>query len=94
MKLLDILNEERPVYKNEFKVMYTVLKDKDFSKGTAVYKDEADARKFFNDLQKDDEVVSITLRKFVGPDSSRDMMGGVAKHEGSSLIVTGKPQFL
>jgi hypothetical protein len=85
MKLLDILNEERPVYKNEFKVMYTVLKDKDFSKGTAVYKDEADAKKFFNDLQKDDEVVSATLRKFVGPDSSKDMMGGAAKHEGSSF---------
>jgi hypothetical protein len=85
MKLLDLLNEERPVYKNEFKVMYTVLKDKDFSKGTAVYKDEKDARKFFNDLQKDDEVVSAKLRKFVGPDSSRDMMGGAAKHEGSSF---------
>jgi len=64
-------------------VKYTVLKDKDFSKGTASYKDEADAKKFFNDLQKDDEVISAILRKKVGPDSSMNMMGGAAKHLGS-----------
>jgi len=80
MKLLDILNES-----TEYLVKYTVLKDKDFSKGTASYKDEADAKKFFNDLQKDDEVISATLRKKVGSDSSRDMMGGAAKHLGSEF---------
>ena len=80
MKLLDILNEN-----TEYLVKYTVLKDKDFSKGTASYEDEADAKKFFNDLQKDDEVISATLRKKVGPDSSRDMMGGAAKHLGSEF---------
>ena len=80
MKLLDILNEG-----TEYLVKYTVLKDKDFSKGTASYKDEADAKKFFNDLQKDDEVISAILRKKVGPDSSRDMMGGAAKHLGSEF---------
>lgn len=80
MKLLDILNEN-----TEYLVKYTVLKDKDFSKGTASYKDEADAKKFFTDLQKDDEVISATLRKKVGPDSSRDMMGGAAKHLGSEF---------
>lgn len=80
MKLLDILNEG-----TEYLVKYTVLKDKDFSKGTASYKDEADAKKFFNDLQKDEEVISATLRKKVGPDSSRDMMGGAAKHLGSEF---------
>ena len=78
MKLLDILNEN-----TEYLVKYTVLKDKDFSKGTASYKDEADAKKFFTDLQKDDEVISATLRKKVGPDSSMNMMGGAAKHLGS-----------
>ena len=78
MKLLDILNEN-----TEYLVKYTVLKDKDFSKGTASYKDEADAKKFFNDLQKDDEVISATLRKKVGPDSSMNAMGGAAKHLGS-----------
>jgi hypothetical protein len=80
MKLLNILNEN-----TEYLVKYTVLKDKDFSKGTASYKDEADAKKFFTDLQKDDEVISATLRKKVGPDSSRDMMGGAAKHLGSEF---------
>jgi hypothetical protein len=84
MKLLDILNEQRPEYKNEYKVMYTVLKDKDFSKGTATYKDEADARKFFDDITKDDEVISARLRKFTGPDSSQDMMGGAMKSLGRS----------
>ena len=84
MKLLDILNEQQPEYKNEYKVMYTVLKDKDFSKGTATYKDEADARKFFNDMTKDDEVISARLRKFTGPDSSQDMMGGAMKSLGRS----------
>jgi hypothetical protein len=84
MKLLDILNEQRPEYKNEYKVMYTVLKDKDFSKGTATYKDEADARKFFDDMTKDDEVISARLRKFTGPDSSQDMMGGAMKSLGRS----------
>lgn len=78
MKLLDILNEG-----TEYLVKYTVLKDKDFSKGTASYKDEADAKKFFTDLQKDDEVISAILRKKVGPDSSMDTMGGAAKHLGS-----------
>lgn len=78
MKLLDILNEN-----TEYLVKYTVLKDKDFSRGTASYKDEADAKKFFTDLQKDDEVISATLRKKVGPDSSMNMMGGTAKHLGS-----------
>ncbi len=78
MKLLDILNEG-----TEYLVKYTVLKDKDFSRGTASYKDEADAKKFFTDLQKDDEVISATLRKKVGPDSSMDTMGGAAKHLGS-----------
>ena len=80
MKLLDILNEN-----TEYLVKYTVLKDKDFSRGTASYKDEADAKKFFTDLQKDGEVISATLRKKVGPDSSRDMMGGAAKHLGSEF---------
>ena len=80
MKLLDILNEN-----TEYLVKYTVLKDKDFSRGTASYKDEVDAKKFFTDLQKDDEVISATLRKKVGPDSSRDMMGGAAKHLGSEF---------
>ena len=84
MKLLDILNEQRPEYKNEYKVKYTVLKDKDFSKGTATYKDEADARKFFNDMTKDDEVISARLIKFTGPDSSQDMMGGAMKSLGRS----------
>ena len=84
MKLLDILNEQGPEYKNEFKVSYTVLKDKDFSKGTATYKDEADARKFFNDIVKDEEVISAKLRKFTGPDSSQDMMGGAMKSLGRS----------
>lgn len=84
MKLLDILNEQQPEYKNEYKVMYTVLKDKDFSKGTATYKDEADARKFFDDITKDDEVISARLRKFTGPDSSQDMMGGAMKSLGRS----------
>ena len=84
MKLLDILNEQQPEYKNEYKVMYTVLKDKDFSKGTATYKDEADARKFFDDMTKDDEVISARLRKFTGPDSSQDMMGGAMKSLGRS----------
>lgn len=78
MKLLDILNEN-----TEYLVKYTVLKDKDFSRGTASYKDEADAKKFFTDLQKDDEVISATLRKKVGPDSSMNAMGGMAKHLGS-----------
>tara|TARA_B100000900_G_scaffold311362_1_gene270159 strand:- start:958 stop:1935 length:978 start_codon:yes stop_codon:yes gene_type:complete len=78
MKLLDILNEG-----TEYLVKYTVLKDKDFSRGTASYKDEADAKKFFTDLQKDNEVISATLRKKVGPDSSMDTMGGMAKHLGS-----------
>ena len=80
MKLLNILNEN-----TEYLVKYTVLKDKDFSRGTASYKDEADAKKFFTDLQKDNEVISATLRKKVGPDSSRDMMGGAAKHLGSEF---------
>jgi len=84
MKLLDILNEQGPEYKNEFKVSYTVLKDKDFSKGTATYKDEADARKFFNDMVEDEEVISARLRKFTGPDSSQDMMGGAMKSLGRS----------
>lgn len=84
MKLLDILNEQGPEYKNEFKVSYTVLKDKDFSKGTATYKDEADARKFFNDMVEDEEVISAKLRKFTGPDSSQDMMGGAMKSLGRS----------
>ena len=81
------LNEERPPYKNEFKVTYTVLKGKDASTGTAVYANEEDARKFFNDIIKDDEVISAKLRKFVGPDSSRDEMGGFAKHEGSAIDI-------
>jgi len=84
MKLLDILNEQGPEYKNEIKVSYTVLKDKDFSKGTATYKDEADARKFFNDMVEDEEVISAKLRKFTGPDSSQDMMGGAMKSLGRS----------
>ena len=77
MKLLDILNEG-----TEYLVKYTVLKDKDFSKGTASYKDEGDAKKFFDDMVQDDEVISATLRKKTGPDSSQDMMGGAMKSLG------------
>ena len=77
MKLLDILNEG-----TEYLVKYTVLKDKDFSKGIASYKDEGDAKKFFNDMVQDDEVISATLRKKTGPDSSQDMMGGAMKSLG------------
>ena len=77
MKLLDILNEG-----TEYLVKYTVLKDKDFSKGTASYESEEDAKKFFDDMVKDDEVISATLRKKTGPDSSQDMMGGAMKSLG------------
>jgi len=77
MKLLDILNEG-----TEYLVKYTVLKDKDFSKGTASYKDKEDAEKFFNDMVQDDEVISATLRKKTGPDPSQDMMGGAMKSLG------------
>jgi hypothetical protein len=80
MKLLDILNEG-----TEYMVKFTVLKDKDFSKGTATYADEGAAKKFFTDLQKDDEIISATLRKKVGPDSSKDMMGGAAKYMGGEI---------
>ena len=81
MKLLDILNESLTTYM----VKFTVLKDKDFSKGTATYADEGAAKKFFTDLQKDDEIISATLRKKVGPDSSKDMMGGAAKYMGGEI---------
>jgi len=80
MKLLDILNEG-----TEYMVKFTVLKDKDFSKGTATYADKGAAKKFFTDLQKDDEIISATLRKKVGPDSSKDMMGGAAKYMGGTI---------
>ena len=77
MKLLDILKEG-----TEYKVSYTVLKDKDFSKGSASYESGEDAKKFFDDMVKDDEVISATLRKKTGPDSSQDMMGGAMKSLG------------
>jgi len=77
MKLLDILNEG-----TEYLVKYTVLKDKDFSKGTASYESEEDAKKFFDDMVKDSEVISATLRQKTGPDSSQDMMGGAMKSLG------------
>ena len=77
MKLLDILKEG-----TEYKVSYTVLKDKDFSKGSASYESGEDAKKFFDDMVKDDEVISATLRKKTGPDSSQDMMGGFMKSLG------------
>ena len=77
MKLLDILNEG-----TEYLVKYTVLKDKDFSKGTASYENKEDAKKFFDDMVKDSEVISVTLRQKTGPDSSQDMMGGAMKSLG------------
>lgn len=77
MKLLDILNEG-----TEYLVKYTVLKDKDFSKGTASYENKEDAKKFFDDMVKDSEVISATLRQKTGPDSSQDMMGGAMKSLG------------
>ena len=80
MKLIDILQEAV----TEYKVSYTVLRGKDFSKGAAIYKDEADARKFYNDMVNDEEVISAKLEKIFGADSSKDALGGAAKYLGGS----------
>ena len=80
MKLINILKEAI----TEYKVSYTVLKDKDFSKGSAIYKNEADAKKFFDDMVNDEEVISAKLEKIFGADSSMDQLGGAAKYLGGS----------
>ena len=69
MKLLDILQEAV----TEYKVSYIVLKNKNVSKGSASYKDLADASKFFDSLTKDPELYSARLEKIFGADSSSDI---------------------
>ena len=71
MKLLDILLENTLEYKVEF----VTIKDKDVSQGSALYKDLADAKKFFDSLTDDPEVYRAELKKVIGADSSRDVAG-------------------
>ena len=83
MKLLDILQEAV----TEYKVSYTVIKNKNVSKGSASYKDLADASKFFDSLTKDPEVYRAQIDKILGEDSSRDM-GGARYMGGKEEIVS------
>ena len=48
MKLLDILLENTLEYKVEF----IIIKDKDVSQGSALYKELADAERFFDSIIK------------------------------------------
>tara|TARA_R110001632_G_scaffold40251_5_gene100768 strand:- start:14726 stop:16057 length:1332 start_codon:yes stop_codon:yes gene_type:complete len=82
MKLLDILQEAV----TEYKVSYIVLKNKNVSKGSASYKDLADASKFFDSLTKDPELYSARLEKIFGADSSSDI-GGAKYMGGKETIV-------
>ena len=83
MKLIDILQEAV----TEYKVSYTVIKNKNVSKGSASYKDLADASKFFDTLTKDPEVYRAQIDKILGADSSRDM-GGAQYMGGKEEIVS------
>lgn len=83
MKLLDILQEAV----TEYKVSYTVIKNKNVSKGSASYKDLADASKFFDSLTKDPEVYRAQIDKILGEDSSRNM-GGARYMGGKEEIVS------
>ena len=83
MKLLDILQEAV----TEYKVSYTVIKNKNVSKGSASYKDLADASKFFDSLTKDPEVYRAQIDKILGEDSSRDM-GGARYMGGKEEIIS------
>ena len=71
MKLLDILLENTLEYKVEF----VTIKDKDVSQGSALYKELADAERFFDSITDDPEVYRAELKKVIGADSSRDMAG-------------------
>ncbi|MBT6796022.1 hypothetical protein HOA97_03705, partial [bacterium] len=82
MKLLDILQEEIA----EYKVSYIVIKDKNVSKGSASYKDLADATKFFDTLTKDPELYNARLEKIFSADSNYDM-GGAKYMGGKETIV-------
>jgi len=82
MKLIDILQEAV----TEYKVSYTVIKNKNVSKGSASYKDLADASKFFDSLTKDPELYNAKLEKVLGADSSSDM-GGAKYMGGKETIV-------
>ena len=82
MKLLNILQEAV----TEYKVSYIVLKNKNVSKGSASYKDLADASKFFDSLTKDPELYSARLEKIFGADSSSDV-GGAKYMGGKETIV-------
>jgi len=81
MKLLDILLENTLEYKVEF----VTIKDKDVSQGSALYKELADAKKFFDSLTNDPEVYRAELKKVMGADSSRNV-GGASFTGGTETI--------
>lgn len=81
MKLIDILQEAI----TEYTVTYIVIKDKDVSKGKAIYKDLADAKKFHDSLKNDPEVYNSKLEKVLGVDSSSDI--GPMKYMGGTETI-------
>ena len=81
MKLLDILLENTLEYKVEF----VIIKDKDVSQGSALYKELADAKRFFDSITDDPEVYRAELIKVMGADSSRNV-GGASFTGGTETI--------
>ena len=81
MKLLDILLENTLEYKVEF----VIIKDKDVSQGSALYKELADAERFFDYITDDPEVYRAELIKVMGTDSSRNV-GGASFTGGTETI--------
>ena len=81
MKLLDILLENTLEYKVEF----VIIKDKDVSQGSALYKELADAERFFDYITDDPEVYRAELIKVMGADSSRNV-GGASFTGGTETI--------
>jgi hypothetical protein len=81
MKLLDILQEAI----TEYTVTYTVIKNKNVSKGKATYKDLADAKKFHDSLKNDPEVYNSKLEKVFGEDPNSDI--GAMKYLGGKETI-------
>ena len=81
MKLLDILQEAI----TEYTVTYTVIKNKNVSKGKATYKDLADAKKFHASLKNDPEVYNSKLEKVFGEDPNSDI--GAMKYLGGKETI-------
>jgi hypothetical protein len=81
MKLIDILQEAI----TEYTVTYTVIKNKNVSKGKATYKDLADAKKFHDSLKNDPEVYNSKLEKVFGEDPNSDI--GAMKYLGGKETI-------